>query len=318
MKRRRFVAAVGASLALAGCSANDTSPETDNSVTPADVPSVGPSTTAPPPGATTVTPEDDLTPRELPQKRVEDAFTVGEHDGEINPMRLTIKSNLPGERTIRLRITDAQTDEQLLDETFTTAGEIDGKIRSPGDYEIRIGLREEGTESVETIDEGQFDTCNDYRTILTIGRDGHLSAETQTTLAACDLGPIHDAFTIGESVGEIEPLDVTLRNAGETEWTATLQITDRDSDESLHDDVYMITSPTGVRGEIRDPGNYEIRVSVDGESVVETIDEGLFDTCNGYGTTITIGQDGDLEAETITTQLACDVDGTVTDGGGNA
>jgi len=311
MRRRRFIAAVGASLALAGCSTEGSTPETDGDVTPAPPPSID--------GTTTEAPETDPGPgsddRETPGREDfrADAFAVGEPAGEINPMGLTIDNDGSDERTVHLEITDTQARSVLLNETFDVDGEIRGEIRVPSDYEIRVGVPAEGIQTVETIDEGLFDTCNNYGTTISIGHGGNFETQTRSTLAECRSAPIR-SFAVGERVGEIGPLGVAIRNAGDTARAVNLRITDTASEEMLLDESYTVAPDSSVEGEIRLPSDYEIRATVpeEGTETVETIDEGLFDTCNSYGTTITVGHGGGLDAQTASTLVLCDTDVTVT------
>jgi len=193
MRRRRFVAAIGASLTLAGCSTEGSTPETDDDVTPAPVDGIG---------TTTETPQTDPVPdsadRETPSSEnpetpgrdeIRDGvFAVGESVGEIGPLGVTIQNTGDAAQSVNLRITDTASEELLLDESYTIAPDssVKGEIRAPSDYDIRVTVPEAGTETVETVEEGLFDTCNSYGTAVTIGRDGGLDAETFTTLVACD------------------------------------------------------------------------------------------------------------------------------------
>ena len=187
MNRRRFVAAVGASLALAGCATEGSVPETDDDdVTPATPPSIDETTTEqprtdPPPGS-----GDRETPADGPRETRDGAFAVGERVGEFNPMGLAIDNDGPDERTVRLEITDTQAEAVLVERTFDVSSELRGELRSPTDYEIRVAVPAEGIETVETIDEGVFDTCNSYGTTISISRGGEFERETMSTLVACD------------------------------------------------------------------------------------------------------------------------------------
>lgn len=116
-----------------------------------------------------------------------------------------------------------------------------------------------------------------------------------------------DSFSIGESVGDVNPLGVTIRNEDSGARVVSLQVTATADENELLDATYSVPPEGRVTGEIRTPADYEIRAAVPRAETetAETIEEGLFDTCNGYGTSITIGPGGELSSRTFTTLVKC-------------
>ena len=157
MKRRRLLAALGGSLALAGCLSRGSGP-----------------------GATE-TPDPTATPPS-------DGFALGETADDANPHELRVTNDGDGTRTVGLRISDSGTGEPLLDRSFSLGadGEISGELRGPATYEVRVTVSETGTEHVTTVE--YFDTCNDYGTHVTIDSGGAVSMNPFSTAALCDSG----------------------------------------------------------------------------------------------------------------------------------
>ncbi len=170
MKRRRFLAAVGVGLSLAGCGSRGPTPDasTPTNSDPADADPESPVTTDP---AGTDPPE---------------GFALGETTGEFNPHGLTVRTDGEDTWPVELRITDADTDETLLDRSYTLGAEelVNGTLRGPATYDVRVAIPE--TEHVTTVE--YFDTCNEYGTTVTIHADGTITSETISTLIACQ-GP---------------------------------------------------------------------------------------------------------------------------------
>ena len=173
MRRRTFLAAVGASIGLAGCTSRGSTPESN-------------------PGTDTGTPEgtDTATPAGADPAAMQpsDGFTLGETTGDVNPHGLTVRNDGEDSRTIDLTISDADTGETLLDRTYSLgSGErIEGELRGPAAYDVGVEVTAAGTEHVTTVD--HFDTCNEYGTTVTIAADGTMESQLITTLVACDPG----------------------------------------------------------------------------------------------------------------------------------
>ena len=168
MRRRRFVAALGAAVALAGCPSGASTPQDHATETPTES------------GGATAT--DHPTEAERRQR-----FTVGNSPGDVNPLGVYVENRGESTRTITLRITDTERDEVRLLGTYALESNrtLAGKIRAPSTYDIEVTLRATNESVVETVEEGLFDTCNGYGTTVTLGADGSLDAETYTTLVLC-------------------------------------------------------------------------------------------------------------------------------------
>lgn len=205
MKRRHFLGAASGVLAFAGCLSSGsttadggpgglhettTSPGTSQrSTTDRTTTTVPPNTktaTTEPPDST---PSDSTdTPTESPHTDTPpNQFVVGEPTGEINPLGVTIRNEGGSARTVELTITDTKREKRLLQETVSVAvdGRVTGEIRAPSDYEVRAEVPEAGTDVVEEVDEGLFDSCNGYNTTVTVESGGELTAQTVTTLVLC-------------------------------------------------------------------------------------------------------------------------------------
>jgi len=122
-----------------------------------------------------------------------------------------------------------------------------------------------------------------------------------------DPGPTASGtFHVGETTGDANPHGLTVHNEGDTPRSVDLRIVDTDTGETLLDQSYSIGAGEAIGGELRGPDGYEVRVEVTdaGTEHVTTVE--YFDTCNDYGTTVTIAPDGSLSSETISTLLECD------------
>jgi hypothetical protein len=174
MQRRRFLAAVGASIALAGCGSQDSASGDDPGT---DTPSnADPTDTNAGSPAETPDPTDTDPP---------DGFALGESSGDVNPHSLTVYNGGDTTRTVELRVTDTDAGETRLDRSFALDAddEVSGVLRGPATYEVFVGVPEAGTD--ETVTVAHFDTCNDYGTKVTVGVGGSVSVEQFGTDAYC-------------------------------------------------------------------------------------------------------------------------------------
>jgi len=304
MKRRRLLAALGGSLALAGCLSRGSEP----GITDSPTGSTG--------SAGTDSPEagDPTGTSSAGTWSDPDPFSLGEAGG-ANPHELTVDNSGDVARTVELRITDVERESILLDRSYTLPpGEgIGGSLRGPAEYEVRVALPGAGTEHVTTVD--YFDTCNDYGTEVTIGADGSLSSETFTTAMECDPTPTEtpdpggtpssEEFAIGETTRDANPHGLTVHNDGDESWTVELGISDADTGETLFDRSYSLDGGEEVGGVLRGPARYEVRVSLPDAGTEHVTTVAYFDTCNSYTTTVTIAADGALSSATIKTEAWC-------------
>lgn len=163
MRRRGFIAALGAGILSAGCLS-----ERDGA---------GPSANT--------TNDSDLEMCTTGENPLE-AFRLGESTTEINPHRLTIQNDGDSSRTVSLHITDADLDEALLNRSCLLGGskDISGELREPAEYRVTVTLPDSGREHDTIVD--YFDTCNDYGTTVTLSPDGTITSETMRTEIECD------------------------------------------------------------------------------------------------------------------------------------
>jgi hypothetical protein len=305
MKRRRFLAAAGVSLGVAGCLSRESEPGGTNPGT--DTPTAGDTdeTATKTPGET---PGSGGTPPS-------DGFELGETIGDVNPHEFRVSNDGDVSRTVDLRITDAETDGTLLDQSYTlpAKGNIAGLLRGPAEYDVRVAVPGTGTEHVTTID--LFDTCNDYGTNVTVGPDGSVSSQTFTTAMDCEPTPTEtpdpgtpssEEFALGETTGDVNPHGLTVRNDGGDPQTGRLRVTDADTGETLLDRSFSLGDGESIGGDLRGPATYEVRVTVSGAGTEHRTTVEYFDTCNTYGTTVTIDADGSMTSETVRTLVACD------------
>lgn len=115
-------------------------------------------------------------------------------------------------------------------------------------------------------------------------------------------------FRIGGSNADVTPHDLTVRNDGNTSRVVTLQIRNLATDETLLDTRYSIGSGSEIHGELRGPATYEVRVTLDDTAQTSVTSVDYFDTCNEYGTIITISVDGSITSETMRTDVECDTE----------
>ncbi len=156
MRRRKYIAALGASIPVAGCLSANEAEDPDTNAT------------------------DDTN-----TETSDGAFSVGDTTGKVNPHELTIQNDSDRSRTITLRVTDTETDETLLDRSYSLGGgeSINGELRGPAEYRVTATLSDTGTEHVRKV--GNYDTCNDHWTTVTISLDGTVTSESIRTQAAC-------------------------------------------------------------------------------------------------------------------------------------
>lgn len=163
MKRRTCIAALGASIPIAGCLSESKAGGPD------------PNTTD----------NSGTEPSAVGTKTSDGAFSVGDPSGEVNPHELTVRNDSDRSWTIALRITDVERDETLLDRSRTLGGResINGVLRGPAEYRVAVTVSDTGTEHVRTV--GYFDTCNEYSTTVLISSGGTVTSESIRTEAAC-------------------------------------------------------------------------------------------------------------------------------------
>lgn len=113
------------------------------------------------------------------------------------------------------------------------------------------------------------------------------------------------AFVIGPFNEEVNPHDLTVRNDGVTSRIVQIRIRDAETAESLLEETYTLDDGSEIRGELRGHAAYQVRVNLQnvGMEHVTTVD--YFDTCNEYGTIVTIPANGPITSETMTTDLEC-------------
>lgn len=117
-----------------------------------------------------------------------------------------------------------------------------------------------------------------------------------------------ETFAVGESNADVVPHAVAIRNESEAKTrTVTVQVTDTEADERLLDRSYDLPAGERIVGRVRSSSAYEIRVALSDHetATVEEVGHGMFDSCNSSRTTVTIADDGEVSAETMTTLVAC-------------
>ncbi|WP_339104764.1 hypothetical protein [Haloterrigena salinisoli] len=168
MRRRKYIVVLGASIPVAGCLS--------------EIKAAGPNANESRPDGT----ETDTNTRDDSDTETSDeAFGVGNTTGEANPHKLTVQNDGDRSWTIALRITDAETDETLVERSYSLGGreDINGELRGPAEYRVTVTVPDTGTEHVRKV--GYFDTCNDYRTTVTISPDGTVTSDSIRTEAGC-------------------------------------------------------------------------------------------------------------------------------------
>lgn len=115
----------------------------------------------------------------------------------------------------------------------------------------------------------------------------------------------YETFSIGETTGDVNPHGLTLRNDGDDSRTIGLCITDAETAETLVDQSCSLGGGEAMSGELRGPAAYEVQVSVPDSGAEHTTTVEYFDTCNDYGTTVTITSSGTITSETVRTDAEC-------------
>lgn len=113
------------------------------------------------------------------------------------------------------------------------------------------------------------------------------------------------AFVIGPVTEDVNPHGLTVRNDGGTSRIVQLRIRDAETAESLLEETYTLDNGTEIRGELRGPDAYQVRVNPKNVGMEHVTIVDYFDTCNEYGTIVTIPANGPITSETLTTDLEC-------------
>jgi hypothetical protein len=112
-------------------------------------------------------------------------------------------------------------------------------------------------------------------------------------------------FTVATGRDEVNAHVLTVQNTDTTSRTVQLHITDVATDEALLDRSYSLASGEKIRGELRGPAEYVVRITLPeiGSEAIITVD--YFDTCNEYETIATIARDRTITSETLRTDVEC-------------
>ncbi|MFC3479003.1 hypothetical protein [Halobacterium litoreum] len=160
-------------------------------------------------------------------------------------------------------------------------------------------------------------TCNVQRTSFAL-RNGDLTAQTASTLMACpgvvtEHVPAGDATTatVGGPTATTEPEPdepaphaLVAENPTDETWTVRLLV-ERDGQYPF-DGVYALEPGASASVSIPEPADYALSATVveSGDAATETVAASSFD-CNQRTTAATVGEDGTVDAATVSTLLAC-------------
>ena len=120
-----------------------------------------------------------------------------------------------------------------------------------------------------------------------------------------------DSFAIGEKTPEFNPCGMTIRNADTSPRPIEFQIYDTIRNKLLLDKSYELAGGERISGELRTYTDYEIHVSLSEKSSlgqsqhVESIQHSVYDTCNEYGDTITVWENGSITSNFTSTTEGC-------------
>jgi hypothetical protein len=134
---------------------------------------------------------------------------------------------------------------------------------------------------------------------------GSIAGPTQNEEPTEEPSPEFDAFDIGEPSQDANPHDVTLWNDANTTRTITLNISAPVREETILQQSYTLQAGEEIHGVFREPAYYTLQgiVGDDGSEFTVTIDH--FDTCNHYGTGVSINPDGEVETSMLSTAVGC-------------
>jgi hypothetical protein len=158
-----------------------------------------------------------------------------------------------------------------------------------------------------------------YITVLGVGilsagclseRDGagpSTNTPNDADLEMCTTGEnALEGFSVGESTTDINPHELTIQNDGDSSRTISLRITNADLDEALLDRSCLLGAGKDISGELREPAEYRVAVTMSDSEREHVTSVDYFDTCNDYVTTVTLSPEGTITSETVTTEVACD------------
>lgn len=112
-------------------------------------------------------------------------------------------------------------------------------------------------------------------------------------------------FSIGTTTDEVHAHRLTVLNSDDSSRLVELHIRDVASDEIRLDRLITLEKGGEISGELRQPAEYEVRITLPNAEVEHVTTVDYFDTCNEYETMVAINPGGMLTSETLTTDLAC-------------
>lgn len=207
-------------------------------------------------------------------------------------------------------------DSVALDETYELESEsnVAVSLTDPLRYTAEVNIPETESSSTVDVDLAWFD-CNASSTSFTIQSDGEVKTATISTKMAC-LNVTTERVSAGKetslSLGDgslsnesdSKPHGMTLTNP--TEDTVTSRLVIARGEEVLLDGLYTLESVGEVAVTLTEPGHYQGTASIPTTGTTETFEvkPNQFD-CNHSSTNISIRSDSELDAETISTLMAC-------------
>lgn len=103
------------------------------------------------------------------------------------------------------------------------------------------------------------------------------------------------------------PHSVRVTNDADEARTVSVAVRRGDESTDLLSDSWELPGRAWVQVELLTPADYTVTVSVGGEAAgAVDVDRSWFD-CNGSTTNVTVGPDGSLESETVSTAMGCPV-----------
>jgi hypothetical protein len=113
-----------------------------------------------------------------------------------------------------------------------------------------------------------------------------------------------EPFTVGAPTADINPHAVTIKNSADERLSVHLTVGSADTETPLLKRSFCLAPGAQTGGVVREPGDYTVTISVGTGSAHET-GVNYFDSCNEYGTTISITAPDSVTSKTMKTHVAC-------------
>lgn len=136
--------------------------------------------------------------------------------------------------------------------------------------------------------------------------DTNTAAHSDTEMCTTGENTSLKGFSVGETTSDTNPHGLTVHNDADSSRTVIVHITDTETNETLRDRSCSLGGGKDISGELGGSAEYRVTVTVPDSGMEHDTMVDYFDTCNDYGTTVTISPDGTITSETVRTERECD------------